>query len=370
MYKYFICYETKTGLSYAVHLKEALEKWDTKNNAFVAKDNIRSGKGWEEERDNALNECKYFIVVITVLSMFSTEVIKEYNTATGLNKRILPFRYSKIQVRDTRDFEKTQQIEFANPSELANEAILEITKIEKTEANGVKAENDPKEFIRRGTVLFNMQRYDEALKVYEKAIELSPNFADGWVAKGVVFGRLNRLQESIDSLNQAIKLNPNHAGAWATKTIRLYDIGKYPEALESSMKAIELNPTNPLDWAFQGIILYDLKKYSDALNAFDEAIKLDNRFAKAWSGKSLIYFTQQHYNEAITAFQKAIELDINSHLDWYGLSCSYALIGDKSNSLDWLSKVISIDISFKEKAREDKNFKSLWNDEDFKKITS
>lgn len=370
MYKYFICYETDTGLDYAEHLEKALKKWDTNNKAFVAKNSIRSGKGWEEERDNALNECKYFIVVITVLSMVSTEVIKEYNTANSLNKRIISFRYSKIQVRATRDFEKIQQIEFTNPSELANETIIEIQKIEETEAKGIKTENDPEEFMRRGPLLFNMRRYDEALKVYEKVIELNPNFADGWVGKEVMLSRLKRPQESLIALEQAIKLNNKHAGAWATKAVRLHDLGRYPEALESSMKAIELNSSNPLDWAFKGIILYDLKKYSDALNAFDEAIKLDKRLAKAWSGKGLVYFTQRYYNDAVTAFTQATKINPDDYLVWYGLSCSYALIGDKSNSLIWLSKVINIDISFKEKARGDRSFKSFWNDEDFKTITN
>jgi len=55
---------------------------------------------------------------------------------------------------------------------------------------------------------------------------------------------------------------------------------------------------------------------------------------------------------------------------WYNKARRYALKGDKSNALENLSKAIGLDAQFKEEAKSDKDFKKLWDDEDFLKIVS
>ncbi|MFH1228653.1 MAG: hypothetical protein V1701_12235 [Planctomycetota bacterium] len=54
----------------------------------------------------------------------------------------------------------------------------------------------------------------------------------------------------------------------------------------------------------------------------------------------------------------------------YMKACAYSLKGDKKNSLENLSYTISFDSKYKEKAKKDDAFKSLWEDEDFKKLVN
>ena len=121
-YDTFISYETSTGRSYAEHLKQALEK-DSDNHykPFLADLSIHKGEKWEKEINSALVNCKYFIVVITSLTLKSDWVIQEYERAMKLNKRIIPCRYSKIGIGETKMMSELQQLEFSNECELANE---------------------------------------------------------------------------------------------------------------------------------------------------------------------------------------------------------------------------------------------------------
>ena len=63
----FISYETTTGLKYASHLKEALERIKRiKISAFVADEDIPKGEQWENVIDGAIGNCKYFVVIMTM----------------------------------------------------------------------------------------------------------------------------------------------------------------------------------------------------------------------------------------------------------------------------------------------------------------
>jgi len=47
-------------------------------------------------------------------------------------------------------------------------------------------------WIKQGSELMNSEKYNEAIKAYEKAIEINPNDSDAWYNKGVALYTLNR----------------------------------------------------------------------------------------------------------------------------------------------------------------------------------
>lgn len=134
--KVFICYETTTGLSYAKHLKLSLEKM--KMPSFVAAIDLKAGDTNEDViRENAIKECKYFVVVVTLSALESEEVKKEISMAGKYNKKIIPCKHKTV-VRALLSKlpiiieSKLQQIDFEDKEELANYVISEISKIEKS----------------------------------------------------------------------------------------------------------------------------------------------------------------------------------------------------------------------------------------------
>jgi Flp pilus assembly protein TadD len=64
-----------------------------------------------------------------------------------------------------------------------------------------------------------------------------------------------------------------------------------------------------------------------------------------------------------------VELAPNEPVNIYNRACIYCLKGDKANALADLAKAISLNPAFRENARKDEDFRSLYNDEDFKKLT-
>jgi|LGVF01.1.fsa_nt_gb hypothetical protein len=129
--KVFICYETTTGLDYAKHLKEALEKTD--RSAFVAKEDIKKGEEGQKVIDEAIGACKYFVVIVTLLALdFSREVKREIVLADSLphlKRNIISCKEKSVDMSELYKLARIselQQIDFESKEELARKVITEI----------------------------------------------------------------------------------------------------------------------------------------------------------------------------------------------------------------------------------------------------
>jgi len=120
----------------------------------------------------------------------------------------------------------------------------------------------------------------------------------------------------------------------------------------------------------KGQILESMNKNDEALAAFEKATTLSPDNPDAWQGKAILFTRTNKFDEAISSFNKAIELVPGQPVFLYNRGCAYCLKGDKTNALADLGKAISMNPRFKLQAPKDEDYKSLWEDEDFKKMTS
>jgi len=190
------------------------------------------------------------------------------------------------------------------------------------------------DYLLLGNVEYSKTNYSKAVELYEKAIELKPDDADAWTNKGVTLRKLNRHEEALKAHEKAIELKPDLADAWYNKGVTLDDLNRYEEALKAYDKAIELKPDDADAWTNKGVTLGKLNRYEETLKAHEKAIELKPDYASAW------------FNRA----------------------CTYSLKGEKEKALPDLKKAIELDISNKQDAKEDEDFKNLWDDLDFKKL--
>ena len=96
------------------------------------------------------------------------------------------------------------------------------------------------ELINKGTTLGKLGKHDEAIKCFDKAIKLNPNYEKAWNNKGVALDNLGKHDEAIKCYDKAIKLNPNDEDAWYNKGLALDKLGKDKEAIKSLIQAFVL----------------------------------------------------------------------------------------------------------------------------------
>ncbi|MBD2604577.1 tetratricopeptide repeat protein [Scytonema hofmannii FACHB-248] len=160
----------------------------------------------------------------------------------------------------------------------------------------------------RGQTYRVMKRYEEALKDFDCAIELNPKLDWAMANRGRTYCLMKRYEEALKDFNCAIELNPKSNWAIASRGETYHFIERYEEALKDFDQAIELNPK--LDWAIasRGETYRSMKRYPEALKDFDQAIELNPKLDWAIANRGQTYLMLKRYNEALENFNCAINL--------------------------------------------------------------
>jgi tetratricopeptide (TPR) repeat protein len=86
------------------------------------------------------------------------------------------------------------------------------------------------------------KNFDTALKLLNRILEEHPRFAEAWNRRGSVYWQMGRYEESMADCQQAIFLNPNHYGAWQGVGVCHLQLGDVAEACRCLRAALKIIP--------------------------------------------------------------------------------------------------------------------------------
>ncbi|MGI8500804.1 MAG: tetratricopeptide repeat protein [Hassallia sp.] len=177
--------------------------------------------------------------------------------------------------------------------------------------------NNAIELYKQANTLYELQRYKDALVVYEKAIDLKPKYAQGWNGQGKTLYELKQYKEALTAYDKAIQIQPDYLSAWSGRGFVLEKLQRYSEAIASFDKALELENNHSDVWNAKGESLSNLRQSDKAIKAYEKAIEIKADYYEAWYNKGLALSNLKRYEEAITAFDKAVEFKPDYCLAWY-----------------------------------------------------
>jgi curved DNA-binding protein CbpA len=100
--------------------------------------------------------------------------------------------------------------------------------------------NDAWGWRNKGGALYFLEKYDEAIKCYDKAIEIDPNNSVVWNNKGLALSFLEKYDEAIKCYDKAIEIDPNDADVWNNKGLALDSLGNNERAKKCYDRSREL----------------------------------------------------------------------------------------------------------------------------------
>ena len=92
-----------------------------------------------------------------------------------------------------------------------------IEKYDKTKKNSLENNDISDFYYLRGLIYKKMEKWDEAINSFDKAIELRKNFPECIYEKGVVYFEKTDYKRSMDFLDEALKLDPQNHFAYFKK---------------------------------------------------------------------------------------------------------------------------------------------------------
>ncbi|MDP2767989.1 MAG: tetratricopeptide repeat protein, partial [Candidatus Methanoperedens sp.] len=164
------------------------------------------------------------------------------------------------------------------------------------------AEKTATKWLDDGNVLLKLKRYEAAIKCYDKAIEIDPNYASIWFFKGEALAELKRYEEAIKCYDKAIEINPNFE--WA-KNIRKIAEEKLRNKQVKTMPIVPGLFDSAKSLSSKANQLFQQKNYHSALQTYENAL---SHFTRAHEGAKALNDTDlaTSISNNISALQKNI----------------------------------------------------------------
>ena len=144
-----------------------------------------------------------------------------------------------------------------------------------------KWRENPTDHVERGEILFALDRPNEAIAAFNKAIELDDQLVSAWANKGFVQIMTQDFSGAEASIDRALAIDANFAPAWANRGMLLYKRNRNLESVAAFDKAIELNSQDPEIWLNRGVVLYSLGRSQDAIQSIRKSIEIDPNYQPA-----------------------------------------------------------------------------------------
>jgi len=164
-------------------------------------------------------------------------------------------------------------------------------------------------------------QFQQGIELARRAIERGPPQARVYNLLGQALYREGERLEAIKNFDKAIVLDPNFADAHGNRANILADAGFPDDALKSFDRALALNPTSAADWLNRGSLLQALGRHAEALTSFDKAITCGADVAEAHVNRGNALKDLGHldaaagnaasprFDEAMAAYETAVKRD-------------------------------------------------------------
>lgn len=103
----------------------------------------------------------------------------------------------------------------------------------------------PEDFCHLGLALVKLDRINEALIQFDRAIELRPEYERAFLGRGEALQKANRLNKALTNYQTLLRFSPDSPGVHFTLGHILFELGRHEEALLYLINALRRNPEHP-----------------------------------------------------------------------------------------------------------------------------
>jgi len=152
-------------------------------------------------------------------------------------------------------------------------------------------------------------KYDEAIELIDKNLEVEDDDVFCWEKKGLFLYKKENYEEAQKCMDSTIEIEPSKT-AWNIKGLIFFKKENYEEALKCMESSIKIEPSKTA-WNTKGRIFQEEEKYEKAVNCYEEALKIDKNDGIIWANKAYSLCELGRNEEAYDSFAMALECDLD-----------------------------------------------------------
>jgi tetratricopeptide (TPR) repeat protein len=191
-----------------------------------------------------------------------------------------------------------------------------------------------------GLLSLHAKQYDHAVEWIARAIRQDPK-PNYLVSLGRSLQQQGRREEALKAYDKAVQLKPDDAELWKNLGNMLAELERFDHALLSFQQVLKLSPRDQYAAYKSGILLDHVGRFAEAVALFDLSDQVRPDHAPTLQGRARALFNLKRFEEALADSRRAYELDPD-HAD----VCNYIgvclqLLGREAEALPWFDKALA-----------------------------
>ena len=141
----------------------------------------------------------------------------------------------------------------------------------------------------RGLAYKNLGDYPQAIKDFDEAIRIKPEYAEAYYNRGLAHKALGNAGQAIADYSRAIRIKPNMAEAYNNRGNAYGESGDCNQALMDFNAALEINPSFAEAYMNRGNAYNCLGNYQQAIEDYGRAIEKKPDYAASYYNRAVAY---------------------------------------------------------------------------------
>lgn len=180
---------------------------------------------------------------------------------------------------------------------------------------------------------FKNDRSEEACLKLTQAIQIEPQFEDGYEALAVILINREKIDEALDVLKKWLQINSSAVMAYTNLSRCLMRKGLIQEAEDAQAKAATLG------WRLAAGLKPNAAEppkvdYMEKIERFKKVIELDPADVLGYFSLGNAYLDAYKKDLARQTFEKAVQIDPEHSSSYYGLGQAWEALGQKEKALE------------------------------------
>jgi len=233
-----------------------------------------------------------------------------------------------------REAEPERTVHVRMPSGLAAAKVRELP-LYRTPGPRETAES----FYRQGMEAFKTNRFEDALRWFERALLMNPHHLAAFESMGITQERLGRVEDAIQTMESLTQAAPDHVMAWTNLSRYYAQAGRIADAeklkghvtylvmkREAGEKAAERK-------ARENKVL-ERAHLEERVGLFEQVLSLDPEDVVANFGLGKVLLDLERWEEAVPCFRKAIEKQVSYSMAYNHLGTCLLALGRTEEAKD------------------------------------
>ena len=187
-----------------------------------------------------------------------------------------------------------------------------------------------------------------AVKCFERALKIKPDFADAHYNLGLTFQELDQLDSAVKSYKKTLAIQANYVKAYNNLGIIYKELGQMNDAVKSYEEALSHQPDFVEALNNLGNIQTEMGKLDEAIKSYNQALVIEPNYIEVHNNLGNILNDLGELDEAVEHYEKAIAFNPDYAEAHNNLGSTLNDLGQLDSAVEHYEKAIVINPDYAE----------------------